>query len=214
MNSADEKDNANAPFEKMNPMQEQLPPELRAIRGRKGASSEDSIPDFLKRDRNAVSMSPNPMGGGVPSFEEFKNQMNAGGVFNPFDSETAIEKPLPEKAVPKSQKDSFDDDLGFDVDELVKKIDAKIAELEAEENRQKEEEKKKTAKEDLPAKLDKDEPEKLETEEKSEKLPAKEEKTEKLSDKEEKAAPEVKPASDIHIEEDEDDAFFDDFFDN
>ena len=32
----------------------------------------------------------------------------------------------------------FDDDLGFDVDELVKKIDAKIAELEAEEKRQNE----------------------------------------------------------------------------
>ncbi len=43
-----------------------------------------------------------------------------------------------------------DDDLGFDVDELVRKIDAKIAELEEEERREKEEQAKKNAMQSSP----------------------------------------------------------------
>ena len=209
MNSADEKDNENATMERMdgiprmNPMNDQLPPELRSIRGRRETGSEDMIPDFLKRDRSAAMVSPRD---GFPSFEDFKKQMDASGGFNPFDPGslppvTPGVRPVP-SSVEKPKSNPYDDDLGFDVDELVKKIDAKIAELEAEENRQKEEEKKKAAKEVPLAKIEEEKP--------AEPV----EKTEVSDKKEEKPVSDEKTTPDIHIEDDEDDAFFDDFFDN
>ncbi len=113
-----------------------------------------------------------------------------GGNDNPFSS-----KPVQNQMSPFSNNDnssikssSKDDGIGFDVDELVKKIDAKIAELEEEEKRNKEEQKK-------------EEEKKVNTD-----------KTVAIPDKiEEKKS----SSNDLVIDDDpDDDEFFDDFFDN
>ena len=146
----------------------------------------------------------------VPDFETFKKQMEAGNDdFNPFGN--AFEKPV-SKSEPihdESKKSATDDDLGFDVDELVKKIDAKIAELEEEEKRQNEEKKKaenKEIKDDL-----------SEPDDKKETVASPVEKP-VVSDKtteEVKPVADVKPLPSLNLDDsDDDDDFFDDFFDN
>ena len=65
-----------------------------------------------------------------------------------FKEEKAIKTELPFSKAPEEKTEftapkSTNDDFGFDVDELVKKIDAKIAELEEEERRNKQQEKNK-----------------------------------------------------------------------
>lgn len=97
--------------------------------------------------------------------------------------------------VQESSKDEEDDDLGFDVDELVKKIDAKIAELEEEERKEKEaEEQKKQENASLNSNIKTINPEpKIE------------------------AIPEMSDYNKTNInlnDELDDDDFFDDFFDN
>ena len=72
------------------------------------------IPDFLTRN---------------PIEAEERKVMGGGRV----SSRAPIDQPINEPI----SKPPVDDDLGFDVDELVKKIDAKIAELEEEERRNK-----------------------------------------------------------------------------
>ena len=85
-----------------------------------GASASPSIPDFLTR-RVVEEEKPT-----VPDFEAFKRTVAA---------QESNTRPVPAAPTPV---DDEDDDLGFDVDELVRKIDAKIAELEAEEKREQE----------------------------------------------------------------------------
>ena len=99
-------------------------------------------------------------------------------AFNPFEQQ---------KASPKSgDKKEFDN--GFDVDELVKKIDAKIAELEEEERKNKEKEEKAKS----------------------------EEKLEVIGDKESEDIHKDKViVQNLDLDDDDDDDdFFDDFFDN
>ena len=114
-------------------------------------------------------------------------------VNNPFES-------IPKRpaARPPMDKDEEDDESGgFDVDELVRKIDAKIAELEEEEK-----------KEQQNNKEIRKEPEKKEPE-------IKEEVNEEPKLVETK--PEIKPKTptiNLDLEDEEDDEFFDDFFDN
>lgn len=114
------------------------------------------------------------------------NPMFQNGDFNPLGvkPKKTIEPPSSDK------KDSEElEDHGFDVDELVKKIDAKIAELEKEEQRNKELEEKKR----------------------------KESKTEVIGDKDSKDDHKDKViVQNIDLEDDMDDdeEFFDDFFDN
>ena len=117
----------------------------------------------------------------------------------------------------KTQDD--DDDFGFNVDELIKKIDAKIAEIEAEEKKSKEETVSQTASIPKPVMA----PPSIE-----EKIKASNESAANTTEildvqpvieiKEElpKLQPEpVKPTINLDIPEDnEDDDFFDDFFDN
>lgn len=94
-------------------------------------------------------------------------------------------------------KESTDDDLGFDVDELVRKIDAKIAELE-------EEEKRNAAKEENSKPLNTTKP--MEGA-----VPTGDKQTK------DKSVDESKPSNqkDLVIDDEEDeDEFFDDFFDN
>lgn len=131
------------------------------------------IPDFLTRNNE-------------PFMQENRIPQNNFPFENPFDT--------------KSSKN--DDDLGFDVDELVKKIDAKIAELEKEEKQAQEEEKRQKE-----AQIIKEEV-KTETEE---------EKEEKISDVFEKIVnnQEEKINNNLSLDDmDDDDEFFDDFFDN
>ena len=105
--------------------------------------------------------------------------------------------PKPIVADDDDDDDDDDEDLGFDVDELVKKIDAKIAQLEEEERLEKE-------------KLAKKEEEK------------KEKKVEAVAKKPEPDLPRLEPIPEIteqkkpiDLNEDiDDDDFFDDFFDN
>ena len=88
------------------------------------ARSDSPIPDFLTRRASVEEDRPS-----VPDFETFKRHV-----------EEEDARPMP--VAKPSPSDDEDDDLGFDVDELVRKIDAKIAELEAEEKREQEENKK------------------------------------------------------------------------
>lgn len=138
MNSADDKDKENGMLPggmpKPNPFNDQLPPELQAARKK---NQDVEIPDFLKREKDAASDIPK-----IPDFETFRKQVEENDVFNPF-SDTDINagnQSAVKEAPAKEKSNNIDDDLGFDVDELVKKIDAKIAELEAEEKRSQEEE--------------------------------------------------------------------------
>ncbi len=218
MNSADEKDKMggglpNIPgFPRPNPMADQLPPELQAAREKRNAEANANIPDFLTRtpatkDKGDDSVGKLP---GFPDFETFKKQMESGGeAFNPFGPSFPPRKPEVAPASKKQEED--DDDLGFDVDELVKKIDAKIAELEEEEKRQKQAE---SAKNDL------DNTAKIES--KSDVKPINSINNIYEENDVKKAVPagineqaKNTSASSLNLDDDsDDDDFFDDFFDN
>ena len=106
-------------------------------------SNDIDVPDFLSRGKKSDTSS------SVPDFDTFKKQMEE-NTFNPFDS-IENEKPSKTTSTIEDSSSGYDDDLGFDVDELVRKIDAKIAELEEEEKRQNEmkEKKEETKSDDL-----------------------------------------------------------------
>ena len=109
--------------------------------------------------------------------------------------------------------DSYDDDLGFDVDELVRKIDAKIAELEEEEKRQNE----------LNEKNEDNKPQELNnttTKEDSKEVVVDNPPINSINniyDNSDKDLDKTKkvPVPNINLDDgDDDDDFFDDFFDN
>ena len=142
MNAADEKDRENSmlpnPFGRENEFAASLPPELQAARRERkpeSAAAAPSIPDFLTRNVQREENTTPSLRPAIPDFETFKRQMNE----NDFMDQSAP-SPRVQSAKPVVEDDDEDDDLGFDVDELVKKIDAKIAELEEEERKNKEEE--------------------------------------------------------------------------
>ena len=110
MNAADDGDNGGRP----------MPFNFAPI-GEKASSP--SIPDFLTRKTEVDAERPT-----VPDFQTFKQNV---------EKQETVQRPVP-AINPKPEVDDDDDDLGFDVDELVRKIDAKIAELEAEEKREQE----------------------------------------------------------------------------
>ncbi len=222
MNAADEKDRelgAMPPgFMRQNDIHQQLPPELRAMRERKNANAP--VPDFLtravpvERDASSAPVSPFPSFSKYPTLDDEEDDDNGG--FTPFDNKE-VRKPVSMN----DTKDSSDsDDLGFDVDELVRKIDAKIAEIEEEERLEKEREEKER-KQNQQEKTEVVEatvvPEVSEVSEKA---------TNHIADDiygESKPVPEkddvasvVHPVSSLPItlDDDDDDAFFDDFFDN
>lgn len=212
MNSADAQDREGSGTSggRVNPFASQLPPELNSMRVPNNSNNNApvAIPDFLKRGSEATSPAPikrDP----IPDFETFKRQMEAGeDSFSPsYTTRTPVSNPMVGNDV--SSLDRVDDDLGFDVDELVKKIDAKIAELEEEEKKgQTELETKKNVPEVvLPT------PEPLSNSIYDDINTSK--KTPEVSTVQ--ATPSVKatPNANIELEEDtEDDDFFDDFFDN
>ncbi|MBQ3306779.1 MAG: type IV secretory system conjugative DNA transfer family protein [Bacilli bacterium] len=228
MNAADQEDKANGlpmALPRMNRVHEELPPELQQIRERR--KQEAAIPDFLQRrpveEKEKLTEKKESR---VPSFEEFRRQMEEADSFNPF--EEHIEVPMKkEPSIPERLEDDDDDDdgddLGFDVDELVRKIDAKIAELEKEEQRNKEieeqrkqENQKESVKEIEPI-VEEETVEELDGVSTTEDKPYNS--IENIHE-EEKKKPEVlddiKPLPNISLDDDDDDEddFFDDFFDN
>ena len=199
MNAADERDSENAGSGGFmsNPIADSLPPELRAAREQNRAREEvPDIPTFLRRmpakeeEENVKVPSKAPK---IPDFETFKREMESTDIgFNPLQNNVpAVEKPV--------ANDDSSDDIDFDIDELVKKIDAKIAELEEEEKK---------------AKAEASEEEKVASQAITIEEP-KEEKNSIAEISESKEIP-VKPAINLNIDEDpdDDDDFFDDFFDN
>ena len=223
MNAADEKDNDELPTR--NPMRAALPPELEEIRKRRMSQEQEAdIPDFLKRggpEKPTMDDNPNR----IPTFEEFKKQMEEAGKFNPFgdDQESGKRPETPkiviDNAVKEPSDEDDDDDLGFDVDELVKKIDAKIAELEEEEKRNKaaqEQTEARVVSEVEDAEEDEDEVDFVEI---PRTTPPSNNSINNIYDEEKeekyKPLPDMKPLPNINLDDDDnDDDFFDDFFDN
>ena len=228
MNSTDEKGpdmgSIPSPF-RMDNMPGALPP------GFGGMGDSRGIPDFLTRMPEREAKRP------LPSFEEFKNSMmqdmNRGGMPRPNDMMKPMGGPIDDSISPRamspfdipphdplpmkppmptpSSKDSGSDgdDFDFDVTELMKKIDAKIAELE-EEEKQKQKEEKKQQTDNIVVKE-----EKKEVTDADVIIPSSDN-VEKLSNDSEvstSTAP-AKPANTIELDDDGDDDFFDDFFDN
>ena len=224
MNSTDDKSMSNnsngfggfAP----RPLNDALPP----VRGNDNVMGMGSptIPDFLKRD------------GGVGNIPPMNNEMNIPKMpdyntfgqfppnvppFNPFNDEfnSIANKPqmsmIPTEPATSAPKETDDDDLGFDVDELVKKIDAKIAELEAEEAKEKAREEETNE----PKRIELTSPP-TEIQPLGEDLPTKSNSNNLYNE-------EVKPTSpantnisesktNIELDEEDNDDFFDDFFEN
>ena len=121
-------------------------------------------------------------------------------ILNPTQSENKISSPPIDKPMPSFEEDDNDD---FDVDELVRKIDAKIAELEREEKEEKEREAKARTRSGTSSKKGT-----VQIEQTTPKIETNEIKTNTNIEKEIK-----EPDLTLNEEEDDDD-FFDDFFDN
>ncbi len=144
------------------------------MRRQENKNDEVKIPDFLTRSNEPFVREDNK-----------KTQNNL-----PFESSF------------ENNSSSNNDDLGFDVDELVKKIDAKIAELEKEEKEAQEAERKQKEAE-------------ITKEEVIQEKETKEEKISDVFDKMDENHVEEKVNSNLSLDDlDDDDEFFDDFFDN
>ena len=198
-----------------------------------------AIPDFLRRDNVTTDLPPfdsskrpipdtsdvdtfRDRPSSFPSYDPFRDDFNSnrvGGGFSPL-SEFPVPDSLkndPQEA-PTVPPKKVDDDLGFDVDELVKKIDAKIAELEAEEAKEKAhtEEKQETRRVE-PTNPPTAPLQSLATDLPEDNLNS----IYSIYNENEEVKPttpptvvETKPTSNISLDEGDDDDFFDDFFDN
>ena len=92
------------------------------------------IKEFVKNMKkekmdSMMSNAANPFGGGASPFNPF------GGSGSPFGGSNPFMSPMPS---PASDSNNIAPDNGFNIDDLVKKIDAKIAELEEEEKKENE----------------------------------------------------------------------------
>ena len=144
MNAADEHDAGDSSGGR-NPFAEALPPEIQAMRERRKPINRmpigepSAIPSFLTREEGPMKpvQEEKKEPARYPDFDSFRKQFEQSLQQGPSVPAT--------KPSPKMPPMKENDDVGFDVDELVKKIDAKIAELEANEKKEKEEEAKKKA---------------------------------------------------------------------
>ena len=193
-------------------------------------SRETRIPDFLTRREESKEIDADIFASKnkKTSFEELLSKREASlpkkeeklpNIEEELSKPLFLEEDLKPTKQEEPEKEEEDDDLGFDVDELVKKIDAKIAELEEEEKKKEEAEK---------AKVVEVKEEKIEEPKNSINNiinPLPEEKiTSQISSLENRipkldetpiAVPQT-PKIDLDLNKDleEDDDFFDDFFDN
>ena len=155
----------------------------------RGMANMNDIPTNIPRGMPNISGIPNNM------MEESKN---------PIPKVTQAKPIIENNSNMPPQKN---DDLGFDVDELVRKIDAKIAELEEEERKNKIQEEKVSNKD--AAEVEK----KVIAPSSSEPILQKEEMPLPIPKKKEETKEE--PSNNLVLDDDEDDdEFFDDFFDN
>lgn len=199
MNAADQKDQENAIGPRgmreigANPFASQLPPELDQARRR---NQPVEIPDFLKRTISKESEPAAPFRRDIPDFETFKKQVAVEEEYTPIDNKKDISV--------KNDISKKDDDLGFDIDDLVKKIDAKIAELEEEEKKTRVEDEKE--RKDSASVID----EKV--------VPTNHIMDDIYSDNNKKGTNDTKNTANLNldddVDDDDDDDFFDDFFDN
>ena len=148
-----------------------------------------------------------PGGGMFPPFMQ-----NSGGMANPFGQmkNSSPDMSSPFTSSPLSQSpysNSNPSSSSVDIDDLVKKIDKKIAELEEEERREKEEQNKK-AKEEQNSKNNEVKKEETEKEQK-----IKDADVEQIPENNVETKP-SKPPIHLDDDDDDDDEFFDDFFDN
>lgn len=138
----------------------------------------------------------------------------------PMMSNAPVSQPIPQPTPkPKNTTPPKDDGLGFDVDELVRKIDAKIAELEEEEKKNKVQSVKATNVEQKTSSNDYFTPVSHSTEAPKEKkefalppLPEMEKPSVAIDDK--KEVNKNKSTNLVLDDDEDDDEFFDDFFDN
>ena len=163
---------------------------------------EKQMPDFLTRKDEPFE--------NKKEFVQPEMGMGRGMTGRSTTTQTAQPSPF--------DKNDDDDDFGFNVDELIKKIDAKIAEIEAEEKKSKEEAASQTANVPKPIVVPPSIEEKIQE---SNRLAAKNteildvEPVDQVKEELPKLQPEpVKTTINLDIPEDEDDDFFDDFFDN
>ena len=140
----------------------------------------------------------------------------------PMMSNTPVSQPIPQPTSrPKDVTPPKDDGLGFDVDELVRKIDAKIAELEEEEKKNKAQEAKATPVTKSNPLKDNSKP-KVTEEKEDKKLeinsnslpPLPEMEKPSITPVEKKEVNENKSPNLVLDDDEDDDEFFDDFFDN
>lgn len=157
----------------------------------------------LPRPNAPIHQGPQPnVSGGVNPFAVRSEQSTAVNPFAPVgnrsvEKETNSPKPSIPVAEPRSKQD---DELGFDVDELMKKIDAKIAELEEEEKQNAAKKNSSISNVSAPTPDVKDKPS----------TPVEETLKPRNDIKED-----TKPVENTLVLDDEDDdEFFDDFFDN
>ena len=190
-------------------VKKELPPELQRAQLENKMSNDNNkpeedikLPDFLVRDREQNKPHKQIGGSSISSYDE---------PFSPF-AKPPMEPRIPEP-INNVEKEDEDEDLGFDVDELVKKIDAKIAELEAEEKKEQEEKEKKKKEEERRTQQMREQPRqpiinKVEENNESIERLTLEKPIEDLS-------VEKKEPINLDLEDGEDDDdFFDDFFDN
>ncbi len=182
------------------------------------------IPDFLTRKEAHKDLEEDIFTAPKkPTFDDILAKSAPKKEHNLPDIEEALKKPiLNEKDLKPEPIEEEDDDLGFDVDELVKKIDAKIAELEEEEKKKEKEEKKEEIKEAQVAEPTITSSKPIENsinsiiEEPEAKIDNQitslENRIPKLDETPVPSTPKVN--LDLNIDADDDDDFFDDFFDS
>ncbi|MBE6157410.1 MAG: DUF87 domain-containing protein [Firmicutes bacterium] len=183
------------------------------------AASEDAKNDVpLHQEMIERKERTNPMMGNSPFMS---SGMSPFGT-SPFESNRNMDDDLPRRnmtpsitpVVPETpaSKGPIENDFGFDVDELVKKIDAKIAELEKEEKEAAEKEKQTIEKPIIQAEPKQLDIESLNSNDSIISKPSVETLGEVKETRIETPAPQVH--SNLVLDEEDDDEFFDDFFDN
>ena len=187
-------------------MKKQFKAESKKLLDMMNAATEDAKNEVpMHREMIERKERENPMIGNNP----FMGGMSPFGP-SPFESTREKEEIPPRRNMasptpitPNNNQNDNDNDFGFDVDELVKKIDAKIAELEKEEQ----EEAKKKEQKEVPKKPETKEIESLDN---KESIPS----VENLGNSKPIAQQNNQVHNHLVLDDEEDDDFFDDFFDN
>lgn len=160
-------------------------------------SKPNNMNPFIPTGGESVDSTPNPFASRQPSL---------GGAF-----------PASSASLPKQPTASKDDGLGFDVDELMKKIDAKIAELEEEEKQNANKDKARPSQpstskvEQKPLETKVASTKSVEAKPVEDKVISSNSSLESVSVTSEKEKP---MGNNLVLDDEDDDEFFDDFFDN